>query len=63
MKSHDIANRWVEFFASKHHTPVPSASLVSSDPSLLFTVAGMVPFIPYLTARDKRAKMHPHRRH
>ncbi|MEO6531203.1 MAG: alanine--tRNA ligase, partial [Specibacter sp.] len=52
MKSHDIASRWVEFFASKSHTPVPSASLVSSDPSLLFTVAGMVPFIPYLTARE-----------
>ncbi|WP_125610407.1 alanine--tRNA ligase [Specibacter cremeus] len=52
MKSHEIARRWIEFFASKGHTPVPSASLVSSDPSLLFTVAGMVPFIPYLTARE-----------
>ncbi|MDJ0315925.1 MULTISPECIES: alanine--tRNA ligase [Arthrobacter] len=52
MKSHDIARRWVDFFTSKSHTPVPSASLVSSDPSLLFTVAGMVPFIPYLTARE-----------
>ncbi|MGP9503419.1 alanine--tRNA ligase [Specibacter sp. AOP5-B1-6] len=52
MKTHDIARRWVDFFTSKQHTPVPSASLVSSDPSLLFTVAGMVPFIPYLTARE-----------
>ncbi|MFC8302468.1 alanine--tRNA ligase [Specibacter sp. NPDC057265] len=52
MKSHDIARRWIDFFASKGHTPVPSASLVSTDPSLLFTVAGMVPFIPYLTARE-----------
>lgn len=52
MKSHEIASRWIDFFTSKSHTPVPSASLVSTDPSLLFTVAGMVPFIPYLTARE-----------
>ncbi|CAM3063411.1 Alanine--tRNA ligase [Arthrobacter ulcerisalmonis] len=53
MKSQEITKRWVDFFVSKGHTPVPSASLVSSDPSLLFTVAGMVPFIPYLTAREE----------
>ena len=52
MKSHEIAHRWTEFFARQGHTVVPSASLVSSDPSLLFTIAGMVPFIPYLTARE-----------
>jgi alanyl-tRNA synthetase len=52
MKSQDIARRWVDFFVAKGHTAVPSASLISSDPSLLFTVAGMVPFIPYLTARE-----------
>ncbi|MFJ3957849.1 alanine--tRNA ligase [Arthrobacter sp. NPDC090010] len=52
MKSQEITKRWVDFFVSKGHTAVPSASLVSSDPSLLFTVAGMVPFIPYLTARE-----------
>ncbi len=53
MQSQEIARRWIEFFTSKAHTAVPSASLVSSDPSLLFTVAGMVPFIPYLTAREE----------
>ncbi|WP_113718012.1 alanine--tRNA ligase [Arthrobacter dokdonensis] len=53
MKSHEIADRWITFFSSRGHTPVPSASLISSDPSLLFTVAGMVPFIPYLTAREE----------
>ncbi|MGG5171361.1 alanine--tRNA ligase [Pseudarthrobacter sp. J1738] len=53
MKSQEITRRWVDFFVSKGHTAVPSASLVSSDPSLLFTVAGMVPFIPYLTAREE----------
>ncbi|ALD63983.1 alanine--tRNA ligase [Glutamicibacter soli] len=53
MKTQEIARRWVDFFVSKGHTAVPSASLVSADPSLLFTVAGMVPFIPYLTAREE----------
>ncbi|MCW4464788.1 alanine--tRNA ligase [Glutamicibacter sp. MNS18] len=53
MKTQEIARRWVDFFVSKGHTAVPSASLVSTDPSLLFTVAGMVPFIPYLTAVEE----------
>ncbi|WP_309079829.1 alanine--tRNA ligase [Zhihengliuella sp.] len=53
MKSQDIARTWVEFFSKRGHTPVPSASLVSADPSLLFTVAGMVPFIPYFTAQQE----------
>ncbi|WP_434612277.1 alanine--tRNA ligase [Arthrobacter sp. A5] len=53
MQSQEIARRWTNFFTSKGHVAVPSASLVSSDPSLLFTVAGMVPFIPYLTAREE----------
>jgi len=45
----EIRQRWLDFFAQRGHTVVPSASLVSEDPSLLFTVAGMVPFIPYMT--------------
>ena len=49
MQTADIQRRWLTFFGERGHTVVPSASLVSPDPSLLFTVAGMVPFIPYLT--------------
>ena len=49
MQTADIRQRWLDFFASHGHTVVPSASLVSDDPSLMFTVAGMVPFVPYLT--------------
>ncbi|MDQ1607784.1 MAG: alanyl-tRNA synthetase [Microbacteriaceae bacterium] len=49
MQTADIHRRWLEFFAERGHTVAPSASLVSDDPSLLFTVAGMVPFVPYLT--------------
>ena len=52
MKTQDIAQRWLDFFESKGHAVVPSASLISADPSILFNIAGMVPFIPYLTARE-----------
>ena len=49
MKTAEIAERYLDFFEKNDHLIVPSASLVSDDPSLLFTVAGMVPMIPYLT--------------
>ena len=49
MQTAEIRRRWLDFFAERGHTVVPSASLVSDDPTLMFTVAGMVPFVPYLT--------------
>ncbi|SEI86698.1 alanine--tRNA ligase [Demequina mangrovi] len=52
MQTSEIAKRWVDYFAKNDHHIAPSASLVSPDPSLLFTVAGMVPFIPYIIGTD-----------
>src|SRR5450631_2415859 len=47
MDSAEIRRRWLEFFETRGHTVVPSASLVADDPELLFVVAGMQPFKPY----------------
>ncbi|HRN28908.1 MAG TPA: alanine--tRNA ligase-related protein, partial [Terrimesophilobacter sp.] len=49
MHTADIRRRWLDYFGERGHTVVPSASLVSDDPTVMFTIAGMVPFIPYLT--------------
>ncbi|PCE13790.1 alanine--tRNA ligase [Microbacterium sp. SZ1] len=49
MNTAEIAQRYLDYFEKNDHLIVPSSSLVSDDPSLLFTVAGMVPMIPYLT--------------
>jgi alanyl-tRNA synthetase len=53
MRTADIRQRWLDYFAGHGHEVVPSASLVSPDPSLLFTVAGMVPFIPYMLGQQQ----------
>jgi alanyl-tRNA synthetase len=49
VKTAEIKRRWLEFFESKGHTVVPSAPLISQDPTLMFVVAGMVPFIPFMS--------------
>ncbi len=48
MRTSEIAQRYLDYFEKNGHMVVPSASLISPSPTTLFTIAGMVPFIPYL---------------
>jgi alanyl-tRNA synthetase len=53
MTSRDIRQSFLDFFREKEHTIVPSASLLPQSPGLLFTNAGMNPFVPYFLGVEK----------
>jgi alanyl-tRNA synthetase len=51
----DVRSNFLDYFAARGHTPVPSSPLVPrNDPSLLFTNAGMVQFKNVFTGQEKR---------
>src|ERR1700761_4368957 len=52
MQSAELARRFLAYFEAQGHTIVPSANLVADDPTLLFVVAGMQPFKPYLLGQQ-----------
>ncbi len=52
MTSAEIRQSFLDFFHSKQHTIVPSASLLPQSPGLLFTNAGMNQFVPYFLGTE-----------
>ncbi|MDR1387546.1 MAG: alanine--tRNA ligase [Propionibacteriaceae bacterium] len=52
MRTAEIRRRFLDFFRSKGHEVVPSASLLYNDPTLLFVNAGMVPFKSYFVGTE-----------
>ena len=42
----EIRQKFIDFYAQREHQPLPSASLVPEDPTVLLTIAGMLPFKP-----------------
>jgi alanyl-tRNA synthetase len=52
VEASQLRSIFLDYFAQNGHTIVPSASLIPHDSTLLFTVAGMVPFKPYFSGEE-----------
>ena len=52
MTADQLRQSFLDFFAAKDHAVVPSAPLIPHDPTVMFTVAGMVPFKPYFVGDE-----------
>jgi|SRR5579872_2977166 len=51
--SRELRKKFLDFFAARGHKIIPSAPLVpQNDPSVLFTIAGMHPLVPYLLGAE-----------
>ena len=72
LTSAQLREMFLKFMESKGCARIQSASVIpENDPTVLFTTAGMHPLVPYLMGAeaprghppDRRAEVHPHRRH
>ena len=52
LTANGVRRAFVDFFAERDHHHEPSGSLIPHDRTLLFTVAGMVPFKPYFVGEQ-----------
>ncbi|MBQ7277999.1 MAG: alanine--tRNA ligase [Clostridia bacterium] len=56
LSSKELRQLYLDFFKSKGHAVIPSASLIpENDPTVLFTTAGMHPLVPYLMGQKHPA--------
>lgn len=56
MTSQELRQKYLDFFATKGHAIIASASLIpENDPTVLFTTAGMHPLVPYLLGQKHPA--------
>ena len=58
LSSRELRQLYLDFFRSKGHAVIPSASLIpENDPTVLFTTAGMHPLVPYLMGQKHPAEI------
>ncbi len=50
----EIRNAFLKFYSDKFHKIIPSASLIPDDPTVMLTIAGMLPFKPVFLGLKKR---------
>ena len=53
MDAKQVRRTFTDFFTERAHEPVPSASIIPHDDTLLFTNSGMVPFKPFFQGTEK----------
>jgi len=56
MTSDELRKKYIDFFVSKGHVQIQGKSLLpDNDPTVLFTIAGMHPLVPYLLGQEHPA--------